>query len=590
MLPPSYLDAMPDAFVQLAQQVEDEILQDVARRIGKMGTLTETADWQLWRYQQTEAVRENVVKLLAKYSGKSEATIRRLLKEAATEAMEREDAIYYHYNLEPTPFEESAALNNLLNAGARQTCGTWRNLTATTANTVSGAFERTLDVAWGKVATGAFDYKTAVKQAVDSLADEMPEITYTSGHTDTLEVAARRAVLTGVNQTAGKLQEARMDEMNVEFVETSAHGGARPSHAEWQGRRFHRGGAVDYLGKHYPDFEQATGYGTGAGLCGWNCRHTFFAVFPELGDPPTWTEESLQELNARNIEYNGKMYTQYEINQMQRARERNVRKWKKRYLAESAAGSDTTDSAVRLRAARQSLNEFAKATGGRVDSARTSVPKFGRSEASRANWAARGKSPGNSGTLLQKLNYSNNVSKTERESIESELSILPQWQRDKAESIINKVVMTEKDANGSGYYYPDKTLYLHPERKSGDVIHEYGHALEISLDLRHNSKYISIRKSGIDVEDLSKIVYDDSTYTQAVYLLQNSKFISEYQGRLYESPTDGIFKAGTMQINEDMLKEYFSEGYRAFYQEPSALKEKDPQLYHFIEGLKNDQK
>ncbi len=389
MLPPSYLDAMPDAFVQLAQQVEDEILQDVARRIGKMGTLTETADWQLWRYQQTEAVRENVVKLLAKHSGKSEATIRRLLKEAATEAMEREDAIYYHYNLEPTPFEESAALNNLLNAGARQTCGTWRNLTATTANTVSGAFERTLDVAWGKVATGAFDYKTAVKQAVDSLADEMPEITYPSGHTDSLEVAARRAVLTGVNQTAGKLQEARMDEMNVEFVETSAHGGARPSHAEWQGRRFHRGGAVDYLGKHYPDFEQATGYGTGAGLCGWNCRHTFFAVFPELGDPPTWTEESLQELNARNIEWNGKLYTQYEVNQMQRARERNVRKWKKRYLAESAAGSDTTDSAVRLKAARQSLSEFAKATGGRVDSARVSVPKFGRSEASKTGWAAK---------------------------------------------------------------------------------------------------------------------------------------------------------------------------------------------------------
>lgn len=389
MLPPSYLDAMPDAFVQLAQQVEDEILQDVARRIGKMGTLTETADWQLWRYQQTEAVRENVVKLLAKYSGKSEATIRRLLKEAATEAMEREDAIYYHYNLEPTPFEESAALNNLLNAGARQTCGTWRNLTATTANTVSGAFERTLDVAWGKVATGAFDYKTAVKQAVDSLADEMPEITYPSGHTDSLEVAARRAVLTGVNQTAGKLQEARMDEMNVEFVETSAHGGARPSHAEWQGRRFHRGGAVDYLGKHYPDFEQATGYGTGAGLCGWNCSHTFFAVFPELGDPPTWTEESLQELNARNIEYNGKLYTQYEVNQMQRARERNVRRWKKRYLAEDAAGLDPTDAAVRLRAARQSLAEFTQATGGRVDSARTSVHGFGRSASSKAAWAVR---------------------------------------------------------------------------------------------------------------------------------------------------------------------------------------------------------
>ena len=81
------------------------------------------------------------------------------------------------------------------------------------------------------MSTGAFDYKTAVKQAVDSLADDMPMVTYPSGHTDSIEVAARRAVLTGVNQTTGKLQVARMDEMGCEFVETSAHGGARPSHA-----------------------------------------------------------------------------------------------------------------------------------------------------------------------------------------------------------------------------------------------------------------------------------------------------------------------------------------------------------------------
>lgn len=385
MLPPSYLDRMPDAFVQLWQQVEDEILQDVARRIGKMDKVTATANWQLWRYQQTEAVRNDVVKLLAKYTGKSEAAIRRLLLQAAIEAMEREDAIYYSYDLEPTPFEESAALNNLLDAGARQTCGTWQNLTATTANTVTGAFERTLDAAWLKVSAGAFDYKTAVKQAVDSLADDMPMVTYPSGHKDSIEVAARRAVLTGVNQTTGKLQVARMDEMGCEFVETTAHGGARPSHAEWQGRRFHRGGAVDYKGKHYPDFEAATGYGTGAGLCGWNCRHTFFSIFPELGPAPAWTQADLEALNARDIEWNGKKYTAYEISQMQRARERNVRRWKKRYLAEDAAGLDATDAAVRLRAARQSLAEFAQATGGRVDSARTSVPKFGRSEASKAS-------------------------------------------------------------------------------------------------------------------------------------------------------------------------------------------------------------
>lgn len=587
MLAPDYLDHAPDRLVLLFQQVEDDILRDVARRISKMEALTPTANWQLWRYEQTEALRQDVVKKLARYTGRSEAEIRRLMQEAATRAMENEDEIYYHYGKEPTPFSENATLQALLNAGYQQTAGTFHNLTATTANTVSGQFEAALDRAHLKVSSGAFDYKNAVKSAVDSLADTMKYVTYPTGHTDTLEVAARRAVLTGVNQTGAKLQVARADEMGVEFFETTAHGGARPSHAEWQGRQFHRGGAVDYMGKHYPDFEAATGYGTGAGLCGWNCRHTFFSIFPELGPAPAWTQADLEALNARDIEYNGGRYTRYEISQMQRARERTVRKYKRRYLAEDAAGADTTASAVKLRQARQELTDFISATGGRVDSARTSVAGFGRSEGSKATWAAKKQEPRG---ILQKLNFSDSVSQSEREGIEKELSVIPQWQRDKAESIINKVVMTEKDAAGSGYYYPDKTLYLHPERKSGDVIHEYGHALEISLDLRHNSKYISIRKSGIDVEDFSKIVYDDSTYTQAIYLLQNSKFISEYQGRLYESPTDGIFKAGTMQINEDMLKEYFSEGYRAFYQEPSALKEKDPQLYHFIEGLKDDKK
>ena len=361
----------------------------MARRIGKMDALTPTANWQLWRYQQTEAVRKDVVKLLARYTGKSEAEIRRLMQEAATAALEAEDEIYYHYGKEPTPFEESTPLQNLLNAGYRQTAGSFSNLTATTANTVSGAFEQALDRAWLQVSSGAFDYKTAVKRAVDGLADSMPYVTYPSGHRDTLEVACRRAVLTGVNQTGAKLQEARMDEMGASFVEVTAHGGARPSHAVWQGRQFHRGGAVDYMGKHYPDFEAATGYGTGAGLCGWNCRHTFFVVFPELGSPPAWTQESLEALNARDIEHDGRLYTRYEISQMQRARERAVRKWKRRYLAEDAAGADTTASAVRLRQARQSLADFTRATGGRVDSARTSVHGFGQSEGSRTAWDVR---------------------------------------------------------------------------------------------------------------------------------------------------------------------------------------------------------
>lgn len=391
MLQPDYLDHAPDELVKLWQQVEDDILRDVARRISKMDGITPTANWQLWRYQQVEAVREDVIKLLARYSGKSEREIRRILQEACTAAMEAEDEIYYHYGMTPTPFAESIPLQNLLNAGYRQTSGTWSNLTATTANTVSGAFERVLDEAWLKVSSGAFDYKSAVKVAVDTLADDMPYVTYPTGHTDTLEVAARRAILTGVNQTAGKIQDARMQEMGAEYVETTAHGGARPSHAEWQGKRFHLGGDKVLNGILYKDFVRETGYGTGAGLCGWNCRHQYFPCFPELGDPPSWTQESLEQLNARDIEYNGKMYTQYEISQMQRARERTVRKWKRRYLAEDVAGSDTTASAIWLKAARQSLKQFTQDTGGRVDSARTMVSGFGRSQAARATAQARKK-------------------------------------------------------------------------------------------------------------------------------------------------------------------------------------------------------
>lgn len=389
MLSPSYLEHAPDALTLLWQQVEDDILRDVARRISKMETLTPTANWQLWRYQQTEAVRQDVVKKLAQYTGKSEAAIRQLMQEAATRALEAEDQIYYHYDLEPTPFAENETLQALLNAGYAQTAGTFRNLTGTTANTVSGQFEAALDRAHLKVSTGAFDYKSAVKSAVGSLADSLKYITYPTGHQDTLEVAARRAVLTGVNQTAAKLQVARADEMGVEFFAVTAHGGARPSHAAWQGKTYHRGGAVDYLGKHYEDFESVTGYGTGAGLCGWNCRHTFFSVFPELGPAPNWTQESLAELNARDIKYNGQKYTRYEISQMQRARERAVRKWKRRYLAEDAAGSDTTVSAVKLRAARAELADFVAKTGSRADSARTMVSGFGRSASSKAAWAAK---------------------------------------------------------------------------------------------------------------------------------------------------------------------------------------------------------
>ncbi len=225
MLTPDQLEALPRRFVQLWQQVEDDILQDIARRmksLGELDPLTPTAIWQAWRLAETRAVRSNTVATLARYTGKSRAEIKRLLETAGAQTLAADDAVYTAAGLDPPPVNQSPALLNLLNAGYRQTCGTWQNLTATTANTVTGAFEDRLSRAWGLISTGALDYSTAIRRTVDDLADTMPYITYPSGHTDTLEVAARRAVLTGVNQTCAKLQLARMEEMDCEFVEVTA--------------------------------------------------------------------------------------------------------------------------------------------------------------------------------------------------------------------------------------------------------------------------------------------------------------------------------------------------------------------------------
>lgn len=394
MLSPEFLEQLPEPLIALWQQVEDDILRDIARRIQKMGTITETAAYQAWRLEQTRLLNTDIVKLISKYSGKSETAIRKMLVEAGTQTLQTEDAIHAAAGVTLPEPNKSQNLQNLLNAGYRQTTGTWKNLTATTANTVSRQFEDALDRAWLQVSSGAFDYQTAIRRAIHDLAEHMDGVTYPSGHRDSLEVAVRRATLTGVNQTCGKLQLERAQEAGCEFVEVTAHVGARDTgsgpanHASWQGKVYHVGGPVWYEGEYYKGFEETTGYGTGPGLCGWNCRHNFFSFWPGISSR-VYTDEQLQALSAKDIEYKGKKYSRYEINQMQRARERQVRKWKKTYLMEKEAGLDTTESALGLKKARKALSDFADATGGRVDSFNTAVNNFGHSPASKATWEAK---------------------------------------------------------------------------------------------------------------------------------------------------------------------------------------------------------
>lgn len=153
MLTPDYLDTLPDALTELWRQAEEDILRDVARRIGKMGGVTETAAWQLWRFEETQALHQDVVRTLARYSGKSDAEIRRLLEQAGADTLAADDALYCAMGFSPADINSSPALLNLLNAGYRQTRGTWENLTGTTANTVTRQFEGALDRAWLQVST-----------------------------------------------------------------------------------------------------------------------------------------------------------------------------------------------------------------------------------------------------------------------------------------------------------------------------------------------------------------------------------------------------------------------------------------------------
>ena len=214
-------------------------------------------------------------------------------------------------------------------------------------------------------------------------------ITYPSGHVDHLDVAVRRAVLTGVNQTALKLQEARADEMGCDLVEVTAHAGARTgigiaNHAGWQGKIYSRSGTHS----KYPDFQEKTGYGSGAGLGGWNCRHSFFPFFEGISEP-AYTEKELEELNAPKYEYNGQKLTEYEATQRQRYIERQIRRWKRENAAMKAAGLDTTESAAKLKKWHDVQRDFLRQTGLKQQYDREQVNGFGRGEASKATHDAR---------------------------------------------------------------------------------------------------------------------------------------------------------------------------------------------------------
>ncbi len=237
--------------------------------------------------------------------------INELLVEAGEEALYYDDQIYRAAGLSPKALRDSEALQKIIKAGSDKTMRLFENLTSTTADTASRQFENALDAAYMDITSGAFSYQDAVRSAVKGLSKAgIDAIIYPSGHTDKMDVAVRRAVLTGVNQTAARIQTARADEMECDLVETTAHMGARPEHMDWQGRIFSRSGKS----RKYPDFVKSTGYGTGPGLCGWNCRHSFFPYFEGLSER-AYSRAKLREYENKTVTYNGRTLPYYDATQ-----------------------------------------------------------------------------------------------------------------------------------------------------------------------------------------------------------------------------------------------------------------------------------
>ena len=370
MLKPEYLQRVPEGMIKLYAQAEADILADMARRISTYDYWIPAVEHQAKMLEEAGMVREEILARLKTLTGRTDRELRQLMQEAGTAALKSDDAVYRRQGMNPPPVSASEDLQKILQAGYEKTAGAFRNLTLTTARTAAHQFEQALDRAYMQITLGGMDSGTAIRSTIKQLSAEgVGAIRYPTGRTDTIEVAVRRAVVTGVNQTALRLQDARADEMGADLVEVSAHAGARPSHAQWQGGIYSRSGKS----RKYPDFVKTTGYGTGAGLGGWNCSHSFRPWFE--GMSRTYDKALLKEYQAKDYEYNGVRMTEYEALQEQRKIERSIRRWKREQNALQAAGLDSGEASAKITEWNRRQKDFLEQTGLKADGTRVAVGK-----------------------------------------------------------------------------------------------------------------------------------------------------------------------------------------------------------------------
>lgn len=356
MLSVAQFDELSTPITNLYAEFEQAILEDIARRIIKMGNPTATAAWQVQRLSESGSVYENVIKELSKLTGKSEQTLRQTFEQAGVKTLKYDDAIYKAAGLNPLPLNLSPQMLDVLRAGLNKTNSLISNLTSTTALASQQVFIDSANLVYQEVITGSIGYDQAIRNAILKVGDSALAVIYPTGHTDKLDVAIRRAILTGVGQTTGQLQLGRALEMGSDLVEVSAHIGARPTHQIWQGQVYSISGASE----KYKPFIESTGYGTGPGLLGWNCRHSFAPFFEGLSKR-SYTDAELAELE-RNVIYDGKKLSAYEASQVQRGIERKIREWKRKAGVLQAAGLDNTKEINKVKQWRAKARDFVNQT------------------------------------------------------------------------------------------------------------------------------------------------------------------------------------------------------------------------------------
>ena len=398
MLDPHYLQQIADGAENIASQLHEYIIRQIVDRMmirigrGDDYLLTSSDAWRIQVLQDSGYLLQDITEELAKYTKRQEKEIKAAMEEAGVKALEYDDKIYQAAGLSPMPLTQSPALIRLMERNYSATLGEWRNYTQSAAQAAQRLFLNECDLAYNKVMSGAVSYSQAVREAVETAVSGGVYVDYPTGHRDTIETATARAVRTGIAQAAGDISIKRMEEMDWDIILVSAHIGARTgdggqnpgNHLWWQGQFYSRTGRD----KRFPSFYECTGYGTGEGLCGWNCRHSFGS-----GDGVNNLYADIQTADNIRME---------KLEQRQRTLERRVRKTKREVMGLQEAVEKCQDEATKfevqqaldrksylLSKQNRAYSEFCKANDLRPLIERLQIARWNREQAAKARGAAR---------------------------------------------------------------------------------------------------------------------------------------------------------------------------------------------------------